>query len=151
MDWWKEIPEEDEQLDKSHYMNRNFTKVSNFSKVISHVNRNFTKVSNFSKVISHVIWTTDKQQSVLHPSLRKKLFPYMTEYCACNDIKLDCLNGHAENVHCLFPYTLDTDLAHNIYRIRKETENWIKKHKFIEGDEDFPVNRKGFPFLIRNS
>jgi hypothetical protein len=75
-----------------------------------------------------------------------------TEYCAYKDIKLDCLNGSRTcGIHCLFPYTLDTDLAQNIYLIQKETENWIKKHKFIEGDEDFVWNSKGFPFLIRNS
>jgi putative transposase len=131
MNWWNGITKEDKELDKNH--------------------TSFQITSEMKRLWCHVIWTTDKQQRVLHPGLRKKLFPYMTEYCAYKDIKLDCLNGHAEHVHCLFPYTFDTDLAKNIYLIQKETENWIKKHKFIEGDEEFVWNRNFIALSVGQS
>jgi REP-associated tyrosine transposase len=91
MNWWNGITKEDEELEKDQF--------------------SFQITSEMKRLWCPIIWTTDRQQCVLHPGLRKKLFPYMTEYCAYKDIKLECLNGYAEHVHCLFPYTLDTDLA----------------------------------------
>src|SRR5665213_3370694 len=104
MKWWKDITKEDEQLDKSYI--------------------SFQITSEMKKMWCPIIWTTDRQQRLLHESLRKKLFPYMTEYCVLKktspqintdfiqkEFVLICEICGEVHFHCLFPYTLDTDLT----------------------------------------
>ncbi len=76
-----------------------------------------------------MIWTTELQQPILFDDLRKKLFPYMKEFCAKQKIKIDCLNGHAEHVHCLFPVSLETDLKRTIHSIQQDSAHWILLRK----------------------
>ena len=91
---------------------------------------------NMIKMWVHVLWTTNRQYPVIYPELRKKLFPYMIEYCALNEIKIDCLNGYAEHVHILFPYQFDMDLEKNVLCIQKASELWINKHGLIKEEDD---------------
>jgi len=99
----------------------------------------------FIKVWVHLVWATKNRKPLLTSDTRQKIFVHIRENAKTKNIHIDCVNGHADHVHCLVALNQEQTIAKLVQLIKGESSFWINKNslckeKFEWQDDYFAVS-----------
>ena len=77
----------------------------------------------------HLVFTTKKRAPFLKDGIRQKLMQHIRENAAAKGIRLDCVNGYTDHVHCLFLLDKEMTVSKVAQLIKGESSFWINQNK----------------------
>lgn len=85
------------------------------------------------RVWIHLVFSTKNREPFLNsPDLRKEVFQHIKTNSEEKGIWLDCVNGHADHVHCLYSLNKDQPISKTTQLIKGECSLWINKNKLTK-------------------
>jgi REP element-mobilizing transposase RayT len=85
------------------------------------------------RVWIHLVFTTKDKEKILSEKIRKEVFMHIKTNAKQKEIKIDCVNGYLEHVHCLFLLNKEQTISKSVGLIKGESSHWINEKKFVRG------------------
>ena len=100
---------------------------------------------SFTKNMIHAVWRTKNSIPYLKKPYKKVIIDHILEYSDEKGIKIDCLNGHLNHLHCLYELPSDLALRKSVMYFKGESSHWINQQnlfgtKFNWGKRYFAVS-----------
>jgi putative transposase len=84
------------------------------------------------RVWVHLIFTTKNREKILTAKIRKQIFEHIKQNAIKKGIKLDCINGYLEHVHCFFLLNKNDSVSKVAGLIKGESSHWINENKLVK-------------------
>ena len=99
----------------------------------------------YIRVWIHAVWATKSRHPFLSKDIRQKVFDHIKSNAIKKEIFIDCVNGHADHVHCLISLGGEQTIAKVIQLLKGESSFWINnqnlcREKFAWQDDYFAVS-----------
>jgi putative transposase len=86
------------------------------------------------KVMIHFVWSTkNREQYLISPDLRKKVWKHIKENATQKGIYIDMINGYQEHCHCLISLGIDQTISKTMQLLKGESSYWINKNRLCSG------------------
>ncbi|HEX9740717.1 MAG TPA: transposase [Ignavibacteriaceae bacterium] len=73
------------------------------------------------RVWIHLVFTTKDKEKILSEKIRKEVFMHIKTNAKQKEIKIDCVNGYLEHVHCLFLLNKEQTISKSVGLIKGES------------------------------
>jgi len=83
------------------------------------------------EIYVHVVWATKKRARILSKNQRDLLFKHIEENAMEKSIRIDCINGYLDHVHCLIRLAADQTIAKVLQQIKGEASHWANKNEIF--------------------
>ena len=81
------------------------------------------------RIYVHLVFSTKKREQFLDTiNLREAVLQHIKENALQKKIKLDCINGYTDHVHCLIALDNTQVISKVAQLIKGESSNWINKN-----------------------
>jgi putative transposase len=88
---------------------------------------------SYVRVYVHVVFSTKNREPFLNShSLRKTVFRHIKETAAMKGIRMDCINGWKDHLHCLVSLQCEQSISKVVKDIKGESSHWINKNCLTE-------------------
>jgi len=82
------------------------------------------------RVYIHMVFATKNREHFLNSrELREQIFQHIKSHAAEKEIRLDCLNGSKEHVHCLISLGKEQSISKVAQLLKGESSFWINKNR----------------------
>jgi putative transposase len=86
------------------------------------------------KVMIHFVWSTkNREQYLISPDLRKKVWKHIKENATQKGVYIDMINGYQEHCHCLISLGIDQTISKTMQLLKGESSYWINKNRLCSG------------------
>jgi putative transposase len=86
----------------------------------------------FIRIWIHLVWSTKSKELIMPPDIRKIIFSHIKENAKKKKIKLDCINGYTEHVHCLISLGASQTISKVAQLLKGESSFWINEAKITD-------------------
>jgi len=80
---------------------------------------------SFTNCLMHCVWATKNREHCLTPSLRERLWPYLSGIAKQNQMKALAVGGTADHVHVLLSLPATLSIAKTVQLLRGNSSKWI--------------------------
>jgi putative transposase len=87
---------------------------------------------SFTKLVVHAVWGTHNRSPILVPELRQKVIKLIEQNAKDKGIKILCINGHLDHLHCLFYLNVDLSVAKTVQLLKGESSYWVNKNHLTD-------------------
>ena len=85
------------------------------------------------RIYVHMVFSTKNREPFLQsPELRNKVFKHIKEHAEKKDIRLECVNGYVDHVHCLLSLGSNQMVSEVAHLIKGESAFWINKKRLVD-------------------
>jgi putative transposase len=86
----------------------------------------------YVRIWVHLVWSTKGRTRILIDGFKEQLFAHIIENAARKDIRLDCINGTVDHVHCLILLQADQSVSKVMQLIKGESSRWANVSRLIK-------------------
>ncbi len=83
------------------------------------------------QVYIHLVFTTKNRKPVLINGVRQKIFKHIYDNAKSKGIRLLCVNGYTNHVHCLIALDGKSGYSEIVMLIKGESSFWINKNQLL--------------------
>ncbi|MBX2939488.1 MAG: IS200/IS605 family transposase [Ferruginibacter sp.] len=79
----------------------------------------------------HAIWATKYRAPLIHPSIEKNVYHFISEQLRGQGCPVGIINGMSDHIHCLFLLNPKKSIAEVIKQIKGSSSHYINQNKLI--------------------
>ncbi|WOK05495.1 IS200/IS605 family transposase [Imperialibacter roseus] len=87
---------------------------------------------SYHRIWIHAIWATKERQPLIHQSVERKIYDFMTGQFTEMGCAVRIINGMEDHVHCLFLLNAQTSIAEVIKQVKGSSSHWINEQQLIK-------------------
>jgi putative transposase len=103
-------------------------------------------LENRTYLFVHLIFCTSERKPMLNKPLRKVLFGFWQSWAEKNLVRIICINGVEDHVHCLIQLHPTKSLAQTMNLMKQDSGHWINENKIIAGN--FEWDSRNFAYSV---